>query len=147
MMELLIGLVVIGTSLWVLQDASTIGVRKGLQTGVTDMGVGGWFFCCLLFWIIAFPLYLSSRQTIIAAVAGEKRVPVIPSVPDPKRNPFQGKKVLVTRKRVPPVTPIQTTGPVISCPLCSGSIPQTLLLAGSNLCDHCGGEFNVDFSV
>jgi hypothetical protein len=55
-------LVVLPTSLWVLVDATTLKVKKGkLGGGVFDMGVAGWFFSCLLLWIVAFPGYLAKR--------------------------------------------------------------------------------------
>jgi hypothetical protein len=63
---MLILLIVIGTSIWVYFDAKSIGVKKSgekAQTGKvqTDMGPVGWAICCLLLWIIAFPLYLFKR--------------------------------------------------------------------------------------
>lgn len=61
-METFILLVVIGTSLWVLVDANTIGVKKGQITGMGNMGPWGWFFVCLLLWIIGFPFYLAKRD-------------------------------------------------------------------------------------
>ena len=54
-------LLVICTSLWVLIDAKTIGVKKGQIAGMGDMGAWGWFFVCLLLWIIGFPFYLAKR--------------------------------------------------------------------------------------
>jgi len=60
-MDSLMFLVVIGTSLWVLVDAKTIGVRKGQIRGAGDMGPWGWFFVCLLLWIVGFPFYLAKR--------------------------------------------------------------------------------------
>ena len=60
-MESIILLIIIGTSIWVLIDAKSIGVEKGTVKGVANMGPWGWFFCCLLLWIIAFPLYLGNR--------------------------------------------------------------------------------------
>jgi len=57
----LIFLLVIGTSIWVLFDAKTIGVKKGQIKGMGNMGPMGWFFTCLLLWIIAFPIYLAKR--------------------------------------------------------------------------------------
>jgi hypothetical protein len=55
-------LVVPPTTLWVLIDANTLKVRKGrLGGGFFDMGVAGWFFSCLLLWIVAFPAYLAKR--------------------------------------------------------------------------------------
>jgi len=57
----LVWLIIIGTSIWVYFDAKTIGVRKGLTSGLTDMGPFGWFISCLGIWIIAFPAYLATR--------------------------------------------------------------------------------------
>lgn len=57
----LIWLVVIGTSIWVLFDAKSIGVKKGQIKGMGDLGPWGWFFVCLLLWIIGFPFYLAKR--------------------------------------------------------------------------------------
>ena len=54
-------LVVVGTSIWVLIDAMTIGVRKGQISGMGNMGPWAWFFACLLLWIIGFPFYLAKR--------------------------------------------------------------------------------------
>lgn len=57
-------LCVIGTSIWVLIDASSIGVKKGMLKGFFDMSPVGWFFGCLLIWIIAFPSYLAKRPQL-----------------------------------------------------------------------------------
>ena len=57
----LMGAFILGTSIWVLFDAKTIGVRKGLVKGFFDMGRWGWFFSCLMVWIIAFPIYVAKR--------------------------------------------------------------------------------------
>jgi hypothetical protein len=57
----MIYLLVIGTSLWVLFDANSIGVKKGQIKGMGDMGPAGWFIVCLLLWIVGFPLYLAKR--------------------------------------------------------------------------------------
>ncbi|NIA10463.1 MAG: hypothetical protein GWP10_12225 [Nitrospiraceae bacterium] len=53
--------VVTGTSIWVLLDAKSIGVKKGQIKGIANMGPWGWFFACLGLWIIGFPLYLVKR--------------------------------------------------------------------------------------
>ena len=53
--------VVIATSIWVLIDAKTIGVKKGQIEGMGNLGPWGWFFVCLLLWIIGFPFYLAKR--------------------------------------------------------------------------------------
>ena len=62
MIDMLPVLVVLGTSVWVLVDARTIGVEKGRIKGFFDMGPTGWFFSCLLCWIVAFPAYLVKRR-------------------------------------------------------------------------------------
>ena len=63
-MGALVLLVVLGTSIWVAVDASTIGVKKGQLKGVADMGVAGWFFTCLFLWILGFPFYLAKREEL-----------------------------------------------------------------------------------
>ena len=60
-MDTIILLVILGTSIWVFFDARTIGVKKGLVTGLGNMGPWGWFFVTLLLWIIGFPAYLAMR--------------------------------------------------------------------------------------
>jgi len=57
----LVFLMVIGTSIWVYFDAKSLGIEKGQPTK-NDMGAGGWCACCLLLWIVAFPLYLVTRN-------------------------------------------------------------------------------------
>lgn len=60
-MENLVWIIIIGTSIWVLIDAKTIGVKKGQIDGMGNLGAYGWFFACLLIWIIGFPFYLAKR--------------------------------------------------------------------------------------
>ena len=60
-MGTLVWIMVIVTSIWVLVDAKTIGVKKGQITGVANMGPFGWFIVCLLLWIVGFPFYLAKR--------------------------------------------------------------------------------------
>lgn len=60
-MDAFIWIVIIGTSIWVLIDAKTIGVKKGQIEGMGNMGPVAWFFVCLLFWIVGFPFYLAKR--------------------------------------------------------------------------------------
>jgi choline-glycine betaine transporter len=60
-MQAIVWLIVIITSIWVLIDAKKIGVKKGQIKGLADIGPWGWFFVCLLLWIIGFPLYLLKR--------------------------------------------------------------------------------------
>ena len=49
------------SAIWVLFDAKSIGVRKGLVTGLGNIGPWGWFFVVLFLWIIGFPMYLYYR--------------------------------------------------------------------------------------
>lgn len=87
-MEGFVFLLVIGTSIWVLIDAKAIGVRKGQISGLGNMGPWGWFFGCLLLWIIGFPLYLAKRNEFKRANAAA----LMPSAPAP----------IVTAGSVPP---------------------------------------------
>ena len=61
MIDLLPLLLVFGTSVWVLVDARTIGVKKGQIKGFFNMSPTEWFFSCLLCWIVALPAYLVKR--------------------------------------------------------------------------------------
>lgn len=62
MLDLLIWGIVIVSSIWVLVDARAIGVQKGQIRGIANMGPVGWFFVCLLLWIVGFPMYLAKRS-------------------------------------------------------------------------------------
>ena len=76
-------LVVIGTSIWVLIDARTIGTKKGQIKGMGDMGPWGWFFACLLLWIVAFPFYLAKRgefKMVNATQRGESPATTTPQL-------------------------------------------------------------------
>ena len=61
-LTILIGIVVIGTSIWVYTDAQAIGVKKGQIAGLMDMNPLSWFLACLLLWIVSFPFYLAYRK-------------------------------------------------------------------------------------
>lgn len=56
-----VGGVILLCSCWVAYDDSKIGVRKGAIRGFFNMGVVGWFFSCLMLFIVAFPAYLIKR--------------------------------------------------------------------------------------
>jgi len=72
-MGILMFLIVVGTSIGVAVDASKLGVRRGLLgSSIADMGPAGWFFCCLLLWIVCFPAYLITRPKYVAAAAGTR---------------------------------------------------------------------------
>ncbi len=68
-MGALVWLVVVVSAIWVYVDARSIGVRKGLVTGLGDMGPVGWAVSTLFLWIVAFPLYLVKRRQFRIAVA------------------------------------------------------------------------------
>ena len=63
-LPVLIPLIVVGTSIWVFVDANKKGVKAGQVSGLKNMGTVGWFFACLLFWIIAFPYYVTVRDQL-----------------------------------------------------------------------------------
>jgi len=65
---MLVILIIIVSAIWVLIDAKNIGVRKGLVTGIGDMGAVAWFFVTLGLWIIGFPMYLYYRGQYKLAV-------------------------------------------------------------------------------
>lgn len=71
-------LIVLGSAIWVLIDAKNIGVKKGVITGMGNMGPWAWFFGCLLLWIIAFPLYLFKRGEFKMALQGEQPIAASP---------------------------------------------------------------------
>ena len=71
----LILIFILGTSIWVLIDAKNIGARKGLVTGMANMGPWTWFIGCLLLWIVAFPLYLVKRGKLKAAANAAQLLP------------------------------------------------------------------------
>jgi len=58
---LLLWVIPLFSSIWVLFDAKSIGVRKGQIPGFFGMGVWGWFFACLILYLVAFPGYLVKR--------------------------------------------------------------------------------------
>ncbi len=63
-MEFFLFILVLLSSIWVLVDAKSIGVKKGQLKGFANLGPWGWFFACLLLWIVGFPLYLSKRSVL-----------------------------------------------------------------------------------
>jgi hypothetical protein len=69
-MRELTGLIVLGTSVWMLIDATRLGVRKGMIKGFFNMGPAGWFLSSLVLWIVAFPAYLVKRDEYKRVIAG-----------------------------------------------------------------------------
>jgi hypothetical protein len=66
-----IWIIVIGSAAWVYVDAKKIGVRKGLVSGMFNIGAGAWCAATLLLWIVVFPAYLIKRGALKAAVAAQ----------------------------------------------------------------------------
>lgn len=62
--------IVIGSAIWVLIDAKSIGVKKGVVPGMGNMGPWAWFFVVLFLWIIGFPMYLYYRGKFKQALPG-----------------------------------------------------------------------------
>ena len=60
-------LIWLGTCIAVLVDANQIGARKGVVGQFGDQGPWGWFFACLLIWVVAFPCYLMYRPHFVEA--------------------------------------------------------------------------------
>ncbi|NOR69985.1 MAG: hypothetical protein GQ532_09895 [Methylomarinum sp.] len=53
--------IIVVSAIWVFFDAKSIGVKKGLVSGLGNMNPVGWFFAVLLLWIVGFPAYLFYR--------------------------------------------------------------------------------------
>ena len=59
------------SAIWVLFDAKSIGVKKGVVSGLGNIGPWGWFFVVAFLWIIGFPMYLYYRGKFKEALATE----------------------------------------------------------------------------
>jgi hypothetical protein len=155
-------LLVVGTSIWVLADASNIGARRGLVPGSCDYGPGGWFLICLLLWIVGFPAYLITRPKIVAAAKA--------GLSDAEIEAVTGKKVLrggqrrarayrdqveewerrqaIQQGQIPtqPKPEAKIAIAAIDCPLCSRKIPAAGVRIGRNVCPECGGAYDAEAS-
>jgi len=69
-METIVWIVLLATCIWVVIDAKSIGVKKGMLKGFFDLGPWGWFWVCVLLWIIGFPAYLIKRGEYIKLASG-----------------------------------------------------------------------------
>jgi hypothetical protein len=147
-MELIIPLLVVGTSIWVLADANSIGAKKGLLPGVCDMGPGGWFMVCLLLWIIGFPAYVITRPQIVEAIEKERMRETRPRqqktrTPVDQVEQWERQTMIQQGRILPSSTPtIRVTS--VSCPLCAASISEASLRIGENTCPECAGIFKVE---
>jgi|GEM_PF-1166803 len=60
----------IASAIWVYDDCKKAGVRKGMTTGVFDMGPLGWSLCVAALWLPVFIIYMAKRKTL-ALIAKE----------------------------------------------------------------------------
>lgn len=149
MFGLFVILIVAGSSLWVLADASRIGAKPGLFKGISDMGPGSWFLCCLLVWVIGFPAYLATRQRIIDAVANQagrfgSAMPKAGQWRDPVAEWDMKQRMAKGDSASPQLQPKPTatvTIATLDCPLCARAIPAAGVRIGSNTCPECRGAF------
>ncbi|MBM9520875.1 hypothetical protein JWG39_13725 [Desulforhopalus vacuolatus] len=58
------GAVPIASAIWVYDDCKKAGVRKGMTTGIFDMGPLGWSLCVTALWLPVFIIYLVKRKTL-----------------------------------------------------------------------------------
>ena len=113
----IIVLIVIGTSIWVLIDASNIGARTGLVKGIADAGPFTWFIGCLLLWIVVFPMYLAKRGSI--KTAAQLSQPAQPAA----------------HQYAPPPLPAIAPANLKACPFCAEPVRKEAIK-----CKHCGSE-------
>jgi hypothetical protein len=81
--ELIIALLVVGSSLWMVIDSSNLGAHRSRVPGIASTHPIGWFLAGLLVWIVVFPTYLITRPKMLAASGGQQggRMPVAPATP------------------------------------------------------------------
>lgn len=147
--------IVVGSSIWVLLDARSIGVKKGQLRGIANMDPGDWFICCLLLWIIAFPYYLSKRPQLLSingktqgifkskggsAALRADSVDALEKLANLRdkgivtEEEFQMQKAKILGLPAPSPTGKEE---VIQCPICNNAIPASGVHAGENTCPKC----------
>ena len=155
-MEIIPILIVLGSSLWVLADATSIGVKKGQLRGIANMSPGDWFICCLLIWIVAFPYYLSKRPQLMQingkskgllvrnntlSADGAAALEKLAGLRDKgivTEDEFQTQKAKILGLPIPPpMDQVET----IRCPICNSAIPVSGVHAGENTCPKCKRVF------
>jgi hypothetical protein len=152
-------LIVLGSSIWVLADASAIGIKKGQVRGLANMSAGDWFACCLLLWIVVFPFYLSMRPKFMEingktkgllvrsntlSADGAAALEKLAGLRDKgivTEAEFQEQKAKILGQAVPPPSARAET---VACPLCKTPIELAILTNGANRCPGCAGVFNVE---
>ena len=115
-MDYLVWAIVIGTSIWVWIDASQIGARRGLASGILGMGPLGWFLLTILLWIVGFPAYLLMRDRIRAAAQASPQPPGLQpyAAPDPRT---------AAPNQWPPTAPTYAPPPTPPAPAYPGAAP------------------------
>src|SRR5688572_26315386 len=82
----LVFLIVLGTSIWVLVDANSLGFgKRQMQKGKVDASPWVWFLGCLALWIVVFPFYLVKRgryKRLDSGTAPVSSVPVLATLSD-----------------------------------------------------------------
>ena len=151
--------IVVGSSIWVLLDARSIGVKKGQLRGIANMDPGDWFICCLLLWIIAFPYYLSKRPQLLSingktqgllksrggfatlkadSVDALEKLASLRDKGIVTEEEFQIQKTKILGLPAPFPT---GQAEVICCPICNSAIPASEVHAGENTCPKCKRVF------
>lgn len=84
----LILLIVVGSSIWVVADAASLGARRGVRPGKNlDNGPVTWLIGCLLLWIVVFPMYLAARPQYVEAKRRRVQLASTPPAPAPLAPP------------------------------------------------------------
>ena len=73
---------VVGTSIWVWVDSAKLRSCARDVEGLAATSPVMWFLCCILMWIIAFPLYLLTRPQLVQASTATR---------DPDKSPAEEK--------------------------------------------------------
>jgi hypothetical protein len=71
---MIVFLLLIASAAWVYMDARSLGVRRGLVSGLGDMSPVGWFIATIGIWIVALPAYLYYRGEFKRAIANPEGV-------------------------------------------------------------------------
>lgn len=126
-------MVVIATSIWVLIDAKTLGIKSDPKDGSFAMGPVSWFFSCLLLWIVAFPSYLITRAQHKAAQSISEGFPILQAQQVPST---EAHMPAASHKKIP-----------IRCPGCGkvSGVPREKIPEGGvrATCKQCGHVFHV----
>lgn len=62
MLDMLILIAVIASSIWVYVDAKQLNADTAMKNGASNLSPFGWMFFCLVLWVLGFPMYLFKRM-------------------------------------------------------------------------------------